>query len=79
MKTVKVIVGASVIIGGAYLIYKTVKKTNSIIDDVSEVKNEIDTFIRDKAINCMKDINKSLETKIREKEDKLLNKKETFF
>lgn len=76
MKTVKVIVGASVIIGGAYLIYKAVKKTNSVIDGVSEVKNKVDTFIQDQAINWMKDINKNLETKIKEKEEKLLNKKE---
>ena len=40
MKTVKVIVGTSVIIGGIYLIYKAVKKTNSVIDGVSEVKNK---------------------------------------
>lgn len=76
MKTVKVIVGTSVIIGGIYLIYKVVKKTNSVIDGVSEVKNKMNTFIQDQAINWMKDINKNLETKIKEKEDKLLNDKE---
>ena len=75
MKTVKVIVGASVIIGGVYLIYKAVKKTTSVIDGVSEVKDKMNTFIQDQAINWMKDINKNLETKIKEKEDKLLNKK----
>lgn len=76
MKTVKVIVGTSVIIGGIYLIYKAVKKMNSVIDGVSEVKNKMNTFIQDQAINWMKDINKNLETKIKEKEDKLLNDKE---
>lgn len=76
MKTVKVIVGTSVIIGGIYLIYKAVKKTNNVIDGVSEVKNKMNTFIQDQAINWMKDINKNLETKIKEKEDKLLNDKE---
>ena len=76
MKTVKVIVGTSVIIGGIYLIYKAVKKTNSVIDGVSEVKNKMNTFIQDQAINWMKDINKNLEAKIKEKEDKLLNNKE---
>lgn len=76
MKTVKVIVGTSVIIGGIYLIYKAVKKTSSVIDGVSEVKNKMNTFIQDQAINWMKDINKNLETKIKEKEDKLLNDKE---
>ena len=76
MKTVKVIVRTSVIIGGIYLIYKAVKKTNSVIDGVSEVKNKMNTFIQDQAINWMKDINKNLETKIKEKEDKLLNDKE---
>lgn len=71
MNILKGFITATVIIGGGIVIYKIVRKTNKVIDEVAEVKN----MVTEDLTNYIRNMNKNLEEKIKKKEDNLRNKK----